>query len=369
MLSSVFFLPQKTQAQPASNRWAGVGIETNFMGGKIFKHTPKITGPIPAFSSIYEVNVFQKTTGRQPWQLHRHYPTIGVALALTDFGLDSVYGKAFSIYPNLEIPIFRRQKIEWTLRAGFGFCYATRPYKRYPTWDTFNNAIGSGLNNYTLFSTDLRYKINGHWQAQLGFNFSHMSNAAMRLPNYGLNVYGAHVGVRYFPVSSEIEKIKKTAPVLKNRWLIQFRYGMAINEISVPDGPLYLTYILSGYVSKRYAGKNKIFAGLDYSYHKGIEAFQKNNELNVGHEKAHSWKSAVFVGNEFLIGRAGILLQVGVYIREAALKLDPYYQKLGLNYYLVQKEEGPLKELAISVLLKTHKAQAELAEFGIGVGF
>jgi hypothetical protein len=63
------------------------------------------------------------------------------------------------------------------------------------------------------------------------------------------------------------------------------------------------------------------------------------------------------------------MMQVGVYIKNAALKMDPYYEKLGGNLYLVQKEKGALKELYTSVLLKTHKAQAELVEVGVGFGF
>jgi hypothetical protein len=132
---------------------------------------------------------------------------------------------------------------------------------------------------------------------------------------------------------------------------------------------LYPVYLLSAYASHRYRGKNKIFAGVDYSYHKGIYAFLRNNEIFPGEERSHSWKSSVFVGNEFLVGKMGIMVQMGFYIKEAALKEDPYYQKLGSNIYLLQKESGVLKEMSLAVLLKTHKFLAELVEVGLGFGF
>lgn len=97
--------------------------------------------------------------------------------------------------------------------------------------------------------------------------------------------------------------------------------------------------------------------------------FLRNNEINVGEEKAHSWKGSVFFGNEFLFGRVGVLLQVGIYFKQAALAQDAYYEKLGGNIYLIQKEKGVLKELFAACLLKTHKTQAELVELGIGAGF
>src|SRR5690606_14395659 len=105
--------------------------------------------------------------------------------------------------------------------------------------------------------------------------------------------------------------------------------------------------------------------GVDASYHKHIEAFLKNNEIEVGHEAAHSWKGAVFAGNELMFGRVGILMQIGVYVKQASLLTDKWYQKVGGNFYLWQQEKGVIKECAVGVYLKTHKAQAELSEFAL----
>jgi hypothetical protein len=144
---------------------------------------------------------------------------------------------------------------------------------------------------------------------------------------------------------------------------------MAFNESGTTDGPIYQTYLATVFASRRYGSKNKILLGIDYSYHTSIYAFQRNNEINVGNERANSWKSAVFVGHEWLFGRMALVAQFGVYIKEAVLRHDPYYQKIGYNYYLIRNEQGGLKELCLSVLLKTHKSDAELVEYGLGIGF
>lgn len=328
----------------AFGQGAGYGIETNFMAGKIIKHTPKIKGPIPPLSTAFELSFVQQTDGRKDWQQRRHYPLLGFGIAVTNYGIDSIYGKCISIFPHMQVPIIRSKKLEWTFRAGFGIGYVTKRFSRAPEWDTLNTAIGSHLNNYTTFHTDLRYHINQHWDVQIGANFSHISNAGFRTPNLGLNMAGAHIGLRYFPVSSTPKRIKKSLPKLSNRWLAQARLGISANEYGMGDGPLYPIYIASLYASRRYAGKNKMFAGIDYSYHEGIYAFLRNNEIWTGAERAHSWKSSIFIGNEFLIGRVGLVLQVGVYIKQAALALDPYYEKLGGNFYLIQNEKGVLKD-------------------------
>jgi hypothetical protein len=372
VLVAVFYVLCMSTLLPAygqNSPWRGFGIEVNYMGGQIFKHTQKFRGPVPPLSTAIEVNFIQQTFGREQWHQQRHFPIIGAGITYTDYGVDSIYGKCISMYPNLQVPLLKSKYLEWTCRVGFGLGYVTKHYERAPIWDTLNNAIGSHGNNYTILATDLRFRINEHWDVQAGGNFSHISNASFRTPNLGINLLGGHVGLRYFPVTSKPEKIITAIPPLKNRWLAQVRFGIAANEYGQANGPLYPVYLLSGYISRRYHGKNKVFAGLDYSYHKGVYAFLRNNEIYPGEEKKHSWKSSVFVGNEFLVGTMGIVLQLGVYVKEAALREDPYYQKLGSNIYLFQNESGTLKEAALAVLLKTHKFQAELVEVGFVLGF
>ena len=352
----------------SQNRWEGSGIETNLMYGKVISHTKKFIKQIPDHSSLLEINYVKQTNGSKPWQQRRKYPLVGFAFLYTNYGIDSIYGRCFSIIPNLQIPVIRGKNIEWTIKAGFGLGYVTKRYERYPGWDTLNTAIGSHVNNNTYFMTDVRYHVDKHWDIQAGFHFTHLSNAAYRQPNLGINMYGAHIGVRYFPVTAAPQKISQELEALKNRVLVQARLGISATEVGPADGPLYPIYLSSLYASKRYAGKIKILAGIDYSYHENIYAFLQNNEISVGEEKANSWKSSIFLGHEFLIGHVGILFQLGFYVKNPVVK-DVLYQKLGGNLYLIQSEKGLLKELFLSGLLKTHKEQAELVEVGLGVGF
>ncbi|HRO42670.1 MAG TPA: acyloxyacyl hydrolase [Flavipsychrobacter sp.] len=349
--------------------WKGFGIEANLMWGRIYKHTKNFKAPVPDISGAFELNFVQQTYGKKDWEQRRNYPVVGLGVTYTDYGIDSIFGKCFSVYPNLQLPIIRFKNVEWTFRAGFGIAYATRHYERAPVWDTLNNAVGTHLNNYTMFSTHIRYRVNEHWDIQIGGNFSHISNASLRTPNLGINLYGVHIGLRYFPITSQPEKIVKKLSSLKNRWLAQFRLGISANEAGVPNGPLYPIYIATAYASKRYKGKNKVFAGLDYSYHENIYSFLRNNEIEPGKEKSLSWKSSVFIGQEYLFGRFGVHLQLGYYLKESYLRLEKFYQKIGCNVYFLQREEGFLKESFLSIHLKTHKTQAEFAEVGLGIGF
>ena len=352
------------------NPYAGFGIEANVFGGKVIKHTAKFRLPVPELSTGLDVALQWKTFGREEWQQRRRYPTIGLGFTYTNYGIDSLYGRCFSIYPNLTIPLITGKRLQWTMRIGDGAGYVTRRYMRGKPSDTVNNAIGSHLNDYASFMTDVRYHVNDHFDVQLGANFSHISNASYQQPNLGINLYGAHIGVRYFPVTATPKYIVRDLKPLPNRWLAQFRLTLAFDGANAPEGPVYPVYLATGYVSKRWISKNKFIAGLDYSYHTNINAFLHNNAfVPVGTEAEHSYKSAVFVGNEFLLGKVGVVLQVGYYLHQAYQMQGKVYEKLGGNLYLVRKEHGPIKEFFLCGFLKTHLSTAELAEFGFGMGF
>ncbi len=180
------------------------------------------------------------------------YPILGLGITYTNYGIDSVYGRLFSVYPNIVIPLITGRKLEWTLRIGDGIGYATRDYSRINPFDTINNAIGSKINDYFSFMMDLRYHINIHWDVQLGVNFSHYSDGSFHQPNLGVNLPGFHVGVKYWPESSAPTRIKRELKHLKNRWLFQYRITMGFNESSAPQGPIYPVYLGTAYMSKRW---------------------------------------------------------------------------------------------------------------------
>jgi len=349
---------------------AGFGIEVNEFASRVLKHEAKFELPIPSLSTGTDINFQWKTYGRSEWQQRRRYPILGIGITYTNYGNDSIYGRCFSIYPNIVIPLISGRKLEWTMRIGDGVGYVTRDYSRTPYLDTINNAIGSHINDYFSFLSDVRYHVNKHWDVQAGINFSHISDASFHQPNLGINLPGVHVGLKFFPETSTPRLVKRNLKPLKNRWLFQVRATMGFNQSNAPLGPEYPVYLGAAYMSKRYRNKNKLFFGLDYSYSDQIYAYLRNNGfVSTGSEGSNSYKTAVFAGNEFLLGRVGVVLQMGYYLHQTFDIQEPYYEKLGGNLYLVRREQGPVKEFFICAFLEAHLAVAEFAECGLGMGF
>ena len=353
-------------AQP-SDKLAGYGIEVNPVFGKILKHN-YVFPPVPNSSYALDVCILKRTTGKKAWQTQRNYPLVGLGITYTDYGIDSIYGKCIGLYPVWEIPIISGEQLEWTCRFGYGIGYMTKRFERYPSDNTINNLIGSRLNNFTMFTTQLRYKLSHKVHVHAGFNFTHVSNGSFRLPNLGVNMYGGHVGVRYFPVTDDPQRTSIQAGRLPNKFGAQLRAGIGFVEYNNVDGPSYPVYAATALGYWRYGGKNKVLFGVDYNYYTSVYSFLKNNEIEVGNEKAKSWEGVIFIGHEFLIGRFGVIAQFGIPFKHPEFNQDKTVQKLGYSYYLLQKEKGIIRNVALNCFIKSNNLEASNLEFGLGVG-
>jgi hypothetical protein len=348
---------------------SGVGVEANLLAGKVYRHEAKFTLPIPALTTGADVNLIFHTYGKKSWQQRLGYPTIGIGATYTNYGIDSVYGRCFSLYPNLIFRLLGNSKLQWTLRVGDGIGYVTKTFSRTAPVDTTNVAIGNHFNDFIMVMTSLQYHINRHWDIQAGAALNHISNGSYKKPNLGINVFSGHFGFAYYPVTSRPPRLAADLKPLANRWLVQASAQLAMVSSYTAGGPVYPVYITSAYLSRRWHSTNKVFAGIDYSYHTDIYSFLRNNELAPGQERRQSYKSALIAGNEFLLGRVGIMLQAGLYLKQAYIVKDAVYEKVGVNYYAIQKERGGLKELFFSVFLKSHMNVAEMGGIGMGIGF
>lgn len=351
-----------------SDRFSGYGVELNPVVGKIIKNN-QVFPPVPKLSTAFEVAILKRTDGNKEWQAQRNNPLIGLGITYTSYGIDSVYGKCIGVYPVWELPIVRGEKLEWTCRIGVGIGYVTKHFERSPSWDTLNNLIGSNLNNFTMFTTQLRYKLNNKVHLHTGFNFSHISNGGFQLPNLGLNKYGGHVGLRYFPVTDQPQQRGNRPQQPSRRWMFQARIGIGFVEYNNVDGPRYPVYTATVFASKRYGNNNKLLAGIDYSYFTSVYSFMRNNGIEPGNERAQSWEGVVFIGHEWVIGRIGVIAQLGVPFKHGLINKDKTIQKMGYSYYIIQQEKGLLKELSVNGFIKSNNLEASHIELGLGVGF
>jgi hypothetical protein len=68
----------------------------------------------------------------------------------------------------------------------------------------------------------------------------------------------------------------------------------------------------------------------------------------------------LYIGHELFINDLSVEAQVGYYVYSPFDYLGPFYQRIGLKYYISNT-------IFTSMTLKTHAAKAEAVEFGVGV--
>ena len=357
-------LPLSLLAQEEKTRWS---LGANYLGGKIIIHTPKIYASAPPYSQAMEFSYAKQTIGNHAWQQRFGFPETALNVTVAQNG-SKLLGTSYGIYPSIQFRVLSNEKSYWYFKLGGGLGLNSTSWQRTPAKDSLNNIIGSRINNFTIFQTGVRTRLNERISLQTGIHFYHVSNAAARTPNYGINTVGAYIGLHYHPNGSVYQPVKKEWPKQKNPLNIGIRTAIAFAEAKTPDGPLYPYYHLSLYGAKMYRNKSRAILGVDATYSAELYAAYKNNYNHAGREREQAIIYSAFLGHEFVFGKIGFPLQFGYYINRPAGG-RPYYQKLGINYHFYRYDQRTIKDVFVFTQLFTELTQAQYAEIGIGFLF
>lgn len=330
-------------------------------------HTPKIHLTPPRYSQAFELSYSRQTTGEKEWHQRFGFPEIALNLSAARYG-SAELGMAFGFYPSIAFPILRFKHADWYWKLGGGIGMATQSWQRTPASDSMNNILGSKVNNFTMIQTAYRFSFQKHWTIQAGIHFFHVSNAAARQPNYGINTLGVFLGAAYHRSGYSNTFIKKSLPHHPNPLNLGFRTSISFSEAKTVDGPIYPHYNFTLFGAKMYRNKSRAILGADATYSSKVYAFLKNGYTYPGKERKYAWQYSVFAGHEFVFGKIGLPLQLGYYLNHS-IGGNKLYQKLGLNYHFYHRSHKVLKDLFLFTQLKTHYASAEYAEIGLGCLF
>ncbi|HPI54337.1 MAG TPA: acyloxyacyl hydrolase, partial [Chitinophagaceae bacterium] len=285
----------------------------NAMAGKLFLHTKKIHIEAPPISPSIELTYGFQSNGNKEWQQRFGFPETSMSLCFASQG-DAKLGWAVGLFPSIRFHVKSFEHGYVFAKLGGGIGLASKHWHRLPYTDSFNNVVGSTVNNFTMFQLGYRQQIKKNWTLDAGVFFHHLSNASARQPNFGYNTYGLVLGAAYHPNGFQ-SKFKKRyfSPTPQP---IQFLTKMIVarSEEKVNDGPVYTTYGLTLAATKLVRHKARLMVGADVAYYTKWYALYKNSGLFDGQERLHSFRYSVFVANEFTFGRVGFPLQLGVYL-------------------------------------------------------
>lgn len=265
------------------------------------------------------------------------------------------FGDSYALIAALNFSLLKTKGAELLLSPGFGLGYLGE------TWFTNENIlVGSHLNFSSRLALKLSTQIGPSTRVLAGIDVLHFSNAAIRVPNNGMNVSGVSLGI------AQSLNVKKTVKdTVSGKKPFEYKkhsvdLGVNIGRRGVyrsKDG-LYKTGLYGGY-NYRLNPVLGLSAGVDAVYYHTIYNPLRNEE--TFQSKASSfdrWRVGVAIGPDVWLGRLGVMTKYGYYLHYNSLKDIKSYWTAGLKYQIVER-------LAVQAKMYLHQTEADFVGFGL----
>ncbi len=339
----------------------------------------------PAF--LFELRIAKQTVGERIWQKEFGYPEVGWSLVYGDLGPNEIFGKAFGIVPDLTFNAFSYKPFSLRIRLGVGMAYFTKPFNKISNPE--NIYIGSTIAVMSLFSFMLRQKLSDQFFLQYGFNFYHCSNGHYQVPNYGMNLPGFKMGIKYYPKGDSHKRVENNYKHDNFGWRFYANIGVGVHEfagaLGPVGGPKYMinTVEIGGY--KHYNSRLNIKAGVSVKYNNDYYKIASDSGFYTQMARLKATVVTLYFGNEFLLHKLGPFFQIGLdiyapfekkYLQCKCLELNYsrfmkefISNKLGFNYYFNDLDKPSRTYPFVGIFLKANLNNADFIGMHVGMQF
>lgn len=335
-------------------------IDFHYYYGTFLRHNKNVGHLVKDHPIGFIASYNHQTFGDKYWQQAYNYPDWGISFLAQDFKREEL-GQNYGLYGHFNFYFLDRKL---SFRIAEGIAYNTNPF------DMDSNFKNISYGSHLLASTYLlvQYHHVNLWKGlgvHGGLSFVHHSNGSFKAPNSGTNILGFTVGVNY-EMPRETEMIYKTDE-RREDFSERIKFNLVVRG-GVNEGDYFNLgqhpfYVFTAFVDKRLNYKSTLQLGVEYFISeflkKEIEyvslSFPGRVEADTDYKRA-----AVMAGHEFRIGEFAIPTQIGYYFYWPYEYESRLYTRMGVKYYLNDR-------LFVVGAVKTHAANAENIEFGIGV--
>lgn len=357
-------------------------INTYF--GSVIKAYPNV--PDSRYASLTSINLTWQTSGKDHWQQFYRFPKYGIELFYGTFDNKESLGYNIGFVPNFEYR-GRKPNKNWRLKFGIGAAYFNKPFD--PITNPNNFYIGGNFANMSVASVFWTKKLTDRFRLTYGLAAIHCSNGHTTLPNAGMNILTAHLGIR-LERESACYRTELVKPATKLTYAVKaglgfHKYGETTKAVG---GPSYPSYHLSLWVSKPIKQMHLVQVGITAAYYTSFYDYIRTQEVYNTDQRLKSSTGIVFAGHEFVFGKFSFSSQAGIYFynpffikqKKISGTWDSFSQKLeaintnrlGLIYYPLKKKNtlnNVKGQLMLGAFIKANLAQADLFEYSIGFVF
>lgn len=302
------------------------------------------------------------------WSSRYNYATYGVGYYAGLVGTTEIVGKPQAVFGFLNFPLNKRgSRNILEMGLSLGLTYNLEPFD--PNSNPSNDAIGSPLAVYFNLNFGGAYKLTRELDLIYGIDFTHFSGGRITTPNYGYNMYGLNLGMRYYHNADQ----KFVDKDVHSRELLQARFDAPepSKQIKLRESSIEV-YLAGGTVQNEddkgtYKRFGVFSSALDYRFKfnsmhaisTGFDFFWDGSLEPEYPETQDQILTGVHLGYDFLIGRMALRLQLGTYLTDDKGK-SPSYVRAGFRYDIN-------KWMFTQLSIKTQNtSRADWVEFGLG---
>lgn len=312
--------------------------------------------PLSSFQA-YSLKLLWQNPAYYNWQKQYKIPYYGLGISFNNFFNPQEIGQPVSIYGNLGLPVKRWNKLE--LYADLQFGLAVNWIHFNPNTNPNNIAIGSPITAHIDVGLLALYPLSKHFDFGAGFGFLHFSNGSMQLPNYGLNIVGPSLELKYHLKGRPDTKNILPGSKMKRSDALFFMVGFGRYQFSETFLDNHWTAVgFSTIYYRQLSNGFRLGTGVDVDYLSGIRAVPENKR---GIQGLENFTVGIGLYPEMIIDRLSIVGGVGMYAFH--IKFGDFkkpYQRLGVRYDFRNNMSAGINIRSVNF------SQAEFLEFNIG---
>jgi hypothetical protein len=269
-------------------------------------------------------------------------------------------GSSYGLLAGINMALLKRKNLEIDLSPSFGLGFLDETY-----FTNENPLIGSHVNFASRAALKVYQNLSPGTKVLAGIDILHFSNAAVRVPNNGMNSANLNLGI----VHALGRDRDQPADTSTGSWAAKHRYKTHSFDLGIGVGRRGYYRSRAGYFYKTslYAGYNYrvnpvlgLSAGVDAIYYHGDlfdpQRFDATFQSNAS--SFDRWRIGAAIGPDVWMNRLALTVKYGYYLKYNSYKNINTYWTSGLKYNL-------LDWLAVQARIHVHKTEADFAAFGL----
>lgn len=339
----------------------------SFVRGKF-----KTEGPDFCQFKDLSLMVLKQTIGEKPIEQLFHYPRYGVGLYTGTFFKYNYLTHPIGAFGIFQAPLleYKGLSLNYSLLLGL-----TGNWNHYdPSHGNFNTTLASDFTSHVGFGLFLEYQIRPRWEAGLGFSFTHFSNGAMQIPNFGINMLAPQVRLSYLTQNTRATRIKRSLPpYAKNTYLDLALYG-GEKQLPYPECDLDTAHRFFGFHYPQFGLTAVLNRRVGYAValgmgvHLGYDSSKNSRYTTVNGEtqadlsfNAQNLYLGLVPSFELTFDKVAFVLQPCYMLlkHETSFKKPNFFGKFGLKFNMMD-------EVYAGVQLHTFKLHADYIECSLG---